>query len=122
MENKIRKIYFDKANYLVELLDQEEDIPEERPVEREPEDEPEVKLPSKPVKKSSEYEFDEAGDISTETAKAILFTYIEMCVEEGVKERGSEHGLDDIEGGGDIVQEELERIAKQVQNYLKSVQ
>jgi len=66
-----------------------------------------------------DYEMDDENDIGVETAKSILSTYIDRCVEEGTKELGDEYGLDDVEGSYEIVQGEIERIAGQLQNYLK---
>lgn len=116
----IKENYLKKANYIVELLGSEgekelpirDENPEaEEAIEDEPEENPKAKKPS--------FEMDDEGDISVETAKSILSAYIDKCVEEGTKELGSEYGLDDIEGSYEIVQEEIERIAKQLQNYLK---
>ena len=127
MENNIRKNYFGKANRLIEALDDEIDF-EPRDNEREkPED-----IDSEPgdvagntrraTSSKKSFEMDDEGDIGTETAKSILSTYIDRCVEEGVNEIGEEYGLKAVEGSHEIVQDEIERIAKQVQNYLKSVQ
>jgi len=69
-------------------------------------------------KLSEDYDIDEEGDIGTETAKAILSTYIDRCVEEGTKELGDEYGLGEVDGY-EIVQGEIERIAGQLKNYLK---
>jgi len=124
MEDKVRKNYFNKANRLIEALtsDEIEDVGDEeatREIERDPVD---VEDRSKKAPSKSSYGIDEEGDIETETAKAILSSYIDKCVAEGVQELGDDHGLNDIEGSSDIVQSEIERIAKQVRNYLKSVQ
>jgi len=121
MNDKVRKNYFNKANRLIEALASDEIEDVRGPADPEAnkwdvEDGPK-KAPSKPS-----YDIDEEGDIGTETAKAILSTYIDRCVEEGTKELGDDYGLGDMEGGYEIVNDELERIAKQVKNYLKSVQ
>ena len=119
----IRKSYLGKANRLIEALDDEIEI-EDRPTPEDTDSElGDVADNTRraPSSKKS-FEMDDEGDIGTETAKAILSTYIDRCVEEGIKELGDDYGLGDMEDSYEIVNDELERIAKQVQNYLKSVQ
>ena len=118
MDDKVRKNYFGKANRLIEALDDEIGDERETPEDIDQEPAERASIPSS----KKEYDIDEEGDIGTETAKAILSTYIDRCVEEGTKELGDDYGLGDMEGGYEIVNDELERIAKQVKNYLKSVQ
>jgi len=127
MNDKVRKNYFGKANRLIEALDDEIDFEpgddeRERPedIDSEPGDVAGNTRRAPSSKKS--FEMDDEGDVGTETAKAILSTYIDRCVEEGTKELGDDYGLGDIEGSYEIVNDELERIAKQVKNYLKSIQ
>lgn len=117
----IRKNYFGKANRLIEALDDE--IENERLSPEDIDSEPGDVAGNTRLAPSSKksFEMDDEGDVETETAKSILSTYIDRCVEEGVKELGDDYGLGDVDGYG-IVQDEIERIAKQVQNYLKSVQ
>jgi hypothetical protein len=66
------------------------------------------------------YRFDDDGDVDVETAKAMITTYLERCIEEGVKELGSDYGLDDIgEGAYDAVQNRIEEIAGKLIKYIQ---
>lgn len=110
--------YLTKINKTAEEETSAEEAIEPEDIDRRPDD---VAGNTRRVTKSpkNKYEIDEEGDIATETAKAMLSTYIDRCVEEGTKELGEEFGLEDIEGSYEIVQGEIERIAEQLKNYLK---
>jgi hypothetical protein len=67
------------------------------------------------------YEMDDDGDVDVETAKSMIAVYLDRCIEEAVKEIGSDYGLDDI--GPDAqeqVQDRIEEIASKLKRYLKS--